>query len=273
VSAAEQNMAALMPQELLNVAWACSTAALPTPASLDPLAVLDTCEVRSGSALPSYQVSMQCLASSGQIVSGLALLARAEARGLLSGSLGEDCYQMKSYHLFRMLLEACCMVGNFDSASRVQAVQTHFGLLALPPEARALVRGSERRYGNNNEGVGDACKLWSELCSRTAYELHWQVLPWAFVRSSTHKQQKVSLQLHPEKRALAVLLASREARLIVNIEFNMCMDCHAFFKSSALLLGRSTQVCQSRMAHTFADHRCSCDDRWCWEVRLMSAAL
>merc|ERR1712224_796344 len=97
-------------------------------------------------------------------------------------------------------------------------------------------------------------------------------LPWAFVRNSTRKQQEDSLKLHAEKKALAVLLARGEAELNVSIEFNACIDCHAFFKSASLLLGRRIQLRQPKMVHMFIDGCCSCSDEWRWEARLTPTA-
>eukprot|EP00747_Dinoflagellata_sp_TGD_P137604 gnl/TRDRNA2_/TRDRNA2_175704_c3_seq2.p1 gnl/TRDRNA2_/TRDRNA2_175704_c3~~gnl/TRDRNA2_/TRDRNA2_175704_c3_seq2.p1 ORF type:complete len:121 (-),score=22.72 gnl/TRDRNA2_/TRDRNA2_175704_c3_seq2:104-433(-) len=62
-----------------------------------------------------YQMVMECLAATGQIVAGFALLARVEASGLTSGA-DENCYK-----IFHTLCEACCMVGDFAAASWVDA--------------------------------------------------------------------------------------------------------------------------------------------------------
>ena len=58
-----------------------------------------------------YQMLMQSLAASGQVETGFELLQQVETIGLLSHS-HEDCYP-----LHRTLLQACCLVGDFYSAS------------------------------------------------------------------------------------------------------------------------------------------------------------
>merc|ERR1719343_1529024 len=97
-------------------------------------------------------------------------------------------------------------------------------------------------------------------------------LPSIFVQSRTHKEQAGSLQLHPDKKALARLLACGEDDLRVSINFGTCIDCHEFFKSSSLLLDRRIQLRQPKMVHTFTQGWCSCSDRWRWESRLAAKA-
>lgn len=127
------------PQELANTAWAFVMAGEPAPAMLNPILVLDSMVAQGARPqLMYYQMSVQCLAATGQIVAGCALLARAEAEGLLSHS-GEN-----GHELFRALLEACRTVGNFDGASRVQAAVDRLGLGALAPMARMRPQVSER---------------------------------------------------------------------------------------------------------------------------------
>merc|ERR1712118_376438 len=96
-------------------------------------------------------------------------------------------------------------------------------------------------------------------------------LPWVFVQNSMQKQQEISLQLHAEKKALAVLLSCGEAELNVAIEFNACMDCHEFSKKSSLLLSTMLHLYQGKMVHSFINGCCSCNDRWRWEARLAPA--
>eukprot|EP00747_Dinoflagellata_sp_TGD_P104007 gnl/TRDRNA2_/TRDRNA2_169142_c0_seq1.p1 gnl/TRDRNA2_/TRDRNA2_169142_c0~~gnl/TRDRNA2_/TRDRNA2_169142_c0_seq1.p1 ORF type:complete len:101 (-),score=17.47 gnl/TRDRNA2_/TRDRNA2_169142_c0_seq1:64-366(-) len=84
-------------QDLINAAWAFMTAGTPAPFKLDPLSVLETMESHSSQSLDGYgrmlhyRMSMHCLAATGQIVAGFALLARAEASGLLS-DIGIPCF-------------------------------------------------------------------------------------------------------------------------------------------------------------------------------------
>merc|ERR1712151_450430 len=193
-----------------------------------------------------------------------ASLAVAEGSEVLLHS-DTDCYSM-----VRTLLEACRAAGDSEAASRLQAVIGRFGLSALVPVATALVQGSEWRceIGVNGGGVGDARKLWTELRRQTAYAPHSLALPWIFVQSRTHKEQAGSLQLHPEKKALARLLACGEDDLRVSINFGTCIDCHEFFKSASLLLDRRIQLRQPKLVHTFIAGQCSCKELWRWEKRL-----
>ena len=87
----------------------------------------------------------------------------------------------------------------------------------------------------------------------------------------TREQQEGSLQQHAEKKALAVLFSHGEARPGTSINFNACMDCHEFFKTSSQLLSRRILLYQPKMTHTFNDGYCSCHDRWSLESRLGSA--
>ena len=80
-------------------------------------------------------MSMQGLAATGQIEAGFALLTRVEASGWLTHSW-DECYL-----IFHTLLEACCLVGDFNSSSQVQAVLEGLGLIAVAPSATALVQG------------------------------------------------------------------------------------------------------------------------------------
>ena len=66
----------------------------PAPALLDPISVLDVMEVQGYKPqLVCYAMSMQGLATMGQIEAGFALLEQAEAKGLLSNS-NNDGYPM-----------------------------------------------------------------------------------------------------------------------------------------------------------------------------------
>merc|ERR1712178_547375 len=101
----------------------------------------------------------------------------------------------------------------------------------------------KRCYENGvvGDGVTESRKLCMELRQRTAYMPKLHALPWAFGQNWTRQMQELTLQHHAEKKALAVLLARGETHLNVYINFNACMDCHEFFKSSSRLLGRRIQ--------------------------------
>ena len=64
--------------------------AAPAPAFFEPIAVLDLMEAQGCKRqLMSYAMSMQGLATMGQIEAGFMLLERAEAMGLCSDSNNE----------------------------------------------------------------------------------------------------------------------------------------------------------------------------------------
>merc|ERR1712224_674185 len=149
---------------------------------------------------------MQVLAATGQIALGFELLAQAEADRLIIDS-AEGCYP-----IFYTLLEACRAAGDSNPASPVQAAVGRLSLIACAPEAKTFVNCLDQQYENgfHGAGVAEAQNIWLELCRRTAYAPHLDALPWAFVENSTHQQQEGVLQLHAEKKALAMLLASGE---------------------------------------------------------------
>ena len=187
----------------------------------------------------NYAMSMQGLATKGQIEAGFALLERAEVNGLLSNSNNEG------YPIVNNLIQACLLVGDFSSASRAQATLDRLGLIALAPVATAVVQGSLQEYQNGNvgEGVVDARQLWSELRQQKSYKPQLQALPWRFLQNSTREQQEESLKLHAEKKALAMLLSNNgEDELSISINFNACTDCYEFFKISSQMLGRRIQL-------------------------------
>ena len=107
---------------------------MPAPALLDPISVLDVMEVRNFEPqLIHYAMSMQGLATVGQVEAGFALLERAEAKGLLSR------FDNEGYSMFHNLLQACSFVGDVKCISRVQAAIDRLGLIALAPVATAVV--------------------------------------------------------------------------------------------------------------------------------------
>ena len=160
-----------------------------------------------------YQMSMQGLAAMGRIEAGFSLLVRAEAKGLLSNS-NKDGYQM-----FHTLIQACRVVGDFNSVSRAQAALDRLGLTPLAPVATAVVQGTLRQYqyGHVGEGVVHALALWSELRQQKPFKPQLQAVPWGFVQSSTRKQQEESLKLNAEEKTHG------EDELSVSTDSNACM--------------------------------------------------
>eukprot|EP00747_Dinoflagellata_sp_TGD_P136997 gnl/TRDRNA2_/TRDRNA2_175618_c8_seq1.p2 gnl/TRDRNA2_/TRDRNA2_175618_c8~~gnl/TRDRNA2_/TRDRNA2_175618_c8_seq1.p2 ORF type:complete len:148 (-),score=18.44 gnl/TRDRNA2_/TRDRNA2_175618_c8_seq1:35-478(-) len=110
-------------------------------AFLEPSSVLAAISSQSQLLRMHYQVAMQSLALSGQIVAGFVLLARAESSGLIS-QWDESCYQV-----FNTLIEACRLHGDPVVASHVQASLHRLSLIALAPVARSLVQKVDMHTG------------------------------------------------------------------------------------------------------------------------------
>ena len=143
-------------QGLANTAWAFAIVGAPAPALLDPVSVLDVMEVQGCKPqLMYYAMSMQGLATMGQIEAGFSLLKRAEAKDLLSNSNSEG------YQMFDTLIQACRFIGDLNSVSRLQAALDRLGLTALAPVATVVVQGFlwQCQYGHVGEGVVDARQL------------------------------------------------------------------------------------------------------------------
>eukprot|EP00747_Dinoflagellata_sp_TGD_P127548 gnl/TRDRNA2_/TRDRNA2_174420_c18_seq9.p1 gnl/TRDRNA2_/TRDRNA2_174420_c18~~gnl/TRDRNA2_/TRDRNA2_174420_c18_seq9.p1 ORF type:complete len:128 (-),score=16.10 gnl/TRDRNA2_/TRDRNA2_174420_c18_seq9:25-408(-) len=122
-------------QHLANTAFAFATAGQMAPTMLDVFSLVDSAEIQGAeNELTVYQQSMQCFGRTGQIAAGFALLARAEARGLLSSS-EEGCYSM-----LHTLFEACRAIDDSMGTLRLQAVMKRLGLIALVPVVTVLVR-------------------------------------------------------------------------------------------------------------------------------------
>eukprot|EP00747_Dinoflagellata_sp_TGD_P050098 gnl/TRDRNA2_/TRDRNA2_146569_c0_seq1.p1 gnl/TRDRNA2_/TRDRNA2_146569_c0~~gnl/TRDRNA2_/TRDRNA2_146569_c0_seq1.p1 ORF type:complete len:129 (+),score=24.11 gnl/TRDRNA2_/TRDRNA2_146569_c0_seq1:141-527(+) len=120
------------------MAWVFAMSSEPAPDLLEPTTALRAMESHGmAPQVLGYQMIMECLAVSGQIVAGFALLARVEARQLQS-DLDENCYPM-----LRSLLEVCRSAGHSDGASEMQAILLRFaghGSTAIAPVARTLAR-------------------------------------------------------------------------------------------------------------------------------------
>eukprot|EP00747_Dinoflagellata_sp_TGD_P108868 gnl/TRDRNA2_/TRDRNA2_170548_c2_seq1.p1 gnl/TRDRNA2_/TRDRNA2_170548_c2~~gnl/TRDRNA2_/TRDRNA2_170548_c2_seq1.p1 ORF type:complete len:105 (+),score=13.33 gnl/TRDRNA2_/TRDRNA2_170548_c2_seq1:108-422(+) len=100
------------------------------PTALDPASVLDDIETRGMKAsILDYNMLMQCLGATGNIVAGFVLISRGEASGVLS-QIGTD-----SYRFYRMLLEACRVGSDSEGASRVQVMLRCFSSIEFHPAA------------------------------------------------------------------------------------------------------------------------------------------
>ena len=100
------------------------------PVLLHPIMVLDAMETEDANLM-----LMQSLVASSQIEAGFALLQQMDT-GLLSQS-DENCYS-----LFRAILQACRLAGDFDGTSELQAAVDQLGLKARLSIATALVQVS-----------------------------------------------------------------------------------------------------------------------------------
>eukprot|EP00747_Dinoflagellata_sp_TGD_P085841 gnl/TRDRNA2_/TRDRNA2_163039_c0_seq2.p2 gnl/TRDRNA2_/TRDRNA2_163039_c0~~gnl/TRDRNA2_/TRDRNA2_163039_c0_seq2.p2 ORF type:complete len:120 (-),score=15.03 gnl/TRDRNA2_/TRDRNA2_163039_c0_seq2:44-403(-) len=111
------------------------TAGEPMPTVLDPMSVLGVMKEFSGSCRPQLShclMTVQCLATSGQIETAFELLTHFEAFGLLS-------HPEKDYYtIFHAMLEACRVVGDSSSASRLDAAAAWLRLRGLGPTATVL---------------------------------------------------------------------------------------------------------------------------------------
>ena len=146
--------------------------------------------------MAKYQMLMQSLAASGQAEVGFMLLHKMHT-GWQSHS-DKDCYPV-----FRMLLHACRLAEDFDSASRLHAAVDQLGLKACLCIATALVQGSIQCWesASNIDGTWDAWQLWFELHKKMSYLSQLQVLPWGFRQCSTSRRPEGTLQIHAIKKA------------------------------------------------------------------------
>ena len=128
------------------------------------------------------------------------MLLQQVGTGLLSQS-DED-----SYPLLRIILQACGLVGDLDSASRLQAAVEQLGLKACLCIAAALVQGSMQCWesATNIDGTWDAWQLWFELHQRMGYVSQLQALPRGFIQDGTSRRSERTLQTHARKEATLV---------------------------------------------------------------------
>ena len=161
------------------------------PALLHPIMVLDAMETEDANLM-----LMQSLVASSQIEAGFALLQQMDT-GLLSQS-DEDCYS-----LFRTILQACRLAGDFDGTSELQAAVDQLGLKACLCIATALVQGSMQCWesATNIDGTWDAWQLWFELHQKMGYVSQLQVLPQGFIQYGTSRLSQCTLQIHARKKA------------------------------------------------------------------------
>eukprot|EP00747_Dinoflagellata_sp_TGD_P108046 gnl/TRDRNA2_/TRDRNA2_170300_c0_seq2.p1 gnl/TRDRNA2_/TRDRNA2_170300_c0~~gnl/TRDRNA2_/TRDRNA2_170300_c0_seq2.p1 ORF type:complete len:107 (+),score=18.93 gnl/TRDRNA2_/TRDRNA2_170300_c0_seq2:144-464(+) len=101
-------------------------------AMFDPVRIMST--LVSWNITPKgvdFLMLLQCIAATGQIVAGFAMLAQAEATRLISCS-------DEFYAGLHALLEACRTAGDAMGAHQVQSAVQRLGLIALVPAAAAF---------------------------------------------------------------------------------------------------------------------------------------
>ena len=167
------------------------------PARLHPIMVMDSIETQDAKPrVMPHQMLLQSLVASRQIEAGFVLLQQVGTRVLSQSD--ED-----SYPLLRIILQACGLVGDLDSVSRLQAAVEQLGLKACLCIAAALVQGSMQCWesATNIDGTWDAWQLWFELHKKMSYLSQLQVLPWGFRQCSTSRRPEGTLQIHAIKKA------------------------------------------------------------------------
>ena len=140
---------------------------------------------------------MQSLAASSQIEACIVLFQEVNTELLCHSD--EDCYL-----LFRTLLQACRLVGDFHSASRLQAAVDQLGLKACLSITTALVQESMRCWetAGDIDDTSHAQQLWFELRQKMSYVSLLQALPWGFIQCGTSRGPEGTLQICREKRVV-----------------------------------------------------------------------
>lgn len=222
-----------------------------------------------------YTAAMQALAADGELGQGMELLRSMHAALPESGLAA-------SYPVHRALLEACRAASDTTRAAEVQSLLKRHGIPSLAPVAvvtdpraggsgRRAKKRASRGTVHTNAGEAQLVKgvrrLSERLRRRELYAPRLEALPPDFTRRTSTVRQEASLRRHAEKKALVSLLASNASQLELNVNFHMCVDCHAFMKAASVLLQRPIVCREPRVAHYFSGGVCSCGDRWRWEAR------
>ena len=191
----------------------------------------------------------------------------------------------KRFVLHRVCLEACRALGDERGANAVQRRMDAEGLVAIAAEAHVDVRAADGRRVRQSYVDGPNIKtpptlgdlVDTLLRSRVPggrYEPQLRALPYNVQHALVDRgeaEMHRSLALHAEKKALAVLLLEHLDRpgsvdLNVDVNFKMCVDCHAFFKAASVHFNlRLTATERGRPSHDFSRGSCSCNDRWRWD--------
>ena len=216
-----------------------------------------------------YVATMQTLVAAKELDRALKLLDDACVR---------DFDAQSRFSLHRTLQVGCVAAGRLDTATELGLAMDRDNLRGLRPLARARLRGRLVSFDNDgNRATTDALRRVKALQKRAAHAFVTSALPVDFQKTAPIAAQEASLLQHAEKKALAALLDDPDAGgsagpLLVEINFKMCADCHAFFKACSEALGRTLSVREPSTTHIFADGACSCKDAWRWEARHASHA-
>ena len=148
----------------------------------------------------SYTAVMQALVGSGRIQEGFELLTRIHRSPELAA---------RTYQAHQMLIQACRAARDDDGVFAVRSAMARHGLEGLEPYATALPSGTLKRYLHGSEPaalVERTVALCDELAERTAYVPQLHAVPIDQVLRHTEAEQRDTLRLHPEKKALTDLL-------------------------------------------------------------------
>jgi hypothetical protein len=208
-----------------------------------------------------YIATAQTLVSAGELDRALDLLQD-------DGVAGFDA--QSRYALYRTCQVAAAARGRAGTASELQAAMDREGLRGLRPWAKARLRGRMVAFDN---AIDDDAGGVRALAVTAGHAFVTAALPENFRATAPRAAQEASLLHHAEKKALAALLeAGADEDLLVEINFQMCADCHAFFKSASRALGRKLTVREAKKTtHVFEGGACSCGDAWRWEARHVGA--
>ncbi|KAH8060641.1 hypothetical protein JL722_4753 [Aureococcus anophagefferens] len=188
-----------------------------------------------------YIATAQTLVSAGELDRALDLLKD-------DGVAGFDA--QSRYALYRTCQVAAAPRGRAGTASELQAAMDREGLRGLRPWARTRLRGRMVAFDNAiDDDAGDV----RALAVTAGHAFVTAALPENFRATAPRAAQEASLLHHAEKKALAALLeAGADEDLLVEINFQMCADCHAFFKSASSALGRTLTVREAKKTtHVF----------------------
>ena len=217
----------------------------------------------------SFTAAMQAVVGAGEIQEGFKLLKQVHAAPGVA---------KQSYQLHQMLMQACRAADDTHGANAVRAAMVLHGLEALDPRATATVDGREVGYvhGSESTGVVESTRALGEaLLAHTPYVPQFHAVPFEQARRHGEDEQRDTLWMHPEKKALAELLkataasdgAARTAELVVHVNFKPCADCHEWYKAASLHCGSRIVLREPRLVHRFERGECSCGDTWNWEER------